>query len=60
MEDDELAEEYLTGLTRLIRDYIINGAITKEEIHDIVSKPPTEFIDFVAHYEGVNNHDRNN
>ena len=57
MEDDELAEEYLTGLTRLIRDYLINGKITKEEIHDIVSKPTSEFINFVSHYEGGENHD---
>ena len=60
MEDDELAEEYLTGLTRLIKDYIINGTITKEEIHDIVSKPTSEFINFVSHYEGGENNDRNN
>lgn len=52
MEDDELAEEYLIGLTRIIRDYLINGMITKEEIKEIVSKPPREFIDYVSNYKG--------
>ena len=60
MDDDELAEVYLIGLTRIIRGYL-NGTITKEEVHDIVSKPPSEFIDFVANYElGGENNDRNN
>lgn len=52
MDEDEVVEKYLIGLTRILRDYLINNTLTKEEVKKIVSLPPAEFIDFVGKYEG--------
>ena len=51
-DDDELVEEYLIGLTRILRDYLINNTITKEEVKKIVSLPPREFVEFTSKYKG--------
>lgn len=48
---DELSEDYLIGLERMLRDYLINDKITKEEMKDIMSKPHKEFVDYVNNYK---------
>lgn len=47
---DELSTEYLIGMERMLRDYLINDTMYKEEIRKILSLPPEEFNDYVINY----------
>lgn len=47
---DELSTEYLIGMERMLRDYLINDTMSKEEIRKILSLPPEEFNDYVINY----------
>lgn len=47
---DELSTEYLIGMERMLRDYLINDTLCKEEIRKILSLPPKEFNDYVINY----------
>ena len=58
---DELSTEYLIGMERMLRDYLINDTMSKEEIRKILSLPPKEYNDYVINY-GLKGgkHDGNN
>lgn len=47
---DELSPEYLTGVEKMLRDYLIDDKISKEEIKKILSLPPKEYNDYVINY----------
>ena len=47
---EELSTEYLIGMERMLRDYLINDKIPKEEIKKILSLAPKEFNDYVINY----------
>ena len=47
---EELSTEYLIGMERMLRDYLINDTMSKEEIKKILSLPPKEYNDYVINY----------
>lgn len=44
-------EKYLIGLVSILRDYLVNESLSKEDLNNILSHPPSKFVDFVSKYE---------
>lgn len=47
---DELSTEYLIGVEKMLRDYLIDDKLSKEEIKKILSLSPKEYNDYVINY----------
>lgn len=47
---DELSIEYLTGVEKMLRDYLIDDKLSKEEIKKILSLSLEEYTDYVINY----------
>lgn len=50
IKDYLIQENYPTGLLFLLEDYLINKAISKEEINNILALPIDEYNYFISNY----------
>lgn len=51
IEDYLINEDLPNGVFYLLKDYLVNETITKDEINKIMTLPKEEFINFINNYK---------